>query len=47
MLGRATNKKFGAIQVDEVISHVLHVVGEGVKVGCETRVPEIICKPRG
>ncbi len=90
MLGRAISKKFGAIQVDEVISHVLRVVGEGVKVGCEitcmaadagliragqeviaisgseqgadtaavirasnthtffeTRVLEIICKPRG
>jgi len=90
MLGRAISKKFGAIQVDEVISHVLRVMGEGVKVGCEitcmaadagliragqeviaiggsergadtaavirasnthtffeTRVLEIICKPRG
>ena len=90
MLGRAVSKKFGAIQIDELIAHTLRVVGEGVKVGCEiacmaadagliqagqeviaiggseegadtalvirasnthtffdTRVLEIICKPRG
>jgi hypothetical protein len=35
MLGRAVNKKFGAIQLDEVIAHTLRVVGAGVKVGCE------------
>ncbi|MFI5342449.1 MAG: hypothetical protein ACHQ7N_21775, partial [Candidatus Methylomirabilales bacterium] len=34
-LGRAVNKKFGAIQLDEVIAHTLRVVGAGVKVGCE------------
>jgi hypothetical protein len=83
------NRKFGAIQVDEVIAHVLRLFSAGVKVGCEvacmavdagmiaageetvamggqggadtaivvrpsnthnffdTRVLEIICKPRG
>ena len=35
MLGRAVNRKFGAIQVDELIAHVLRLVGTGVKVGCE------------
>jgi hypothetical protein len=90
MTGRAVNRKFGAIQVDELIAHVLRVFCQGVKVGCEiscmaadaglvetgteciavggtgkgadtaivirpsnthnffdTRVLEIICKPRG
>jgi hypothetical protein len=90
MLGRAVNKKFCTIQVDELIAHTLRVLGEGVKVGCEiacmaadagliragqetiaiggsedgadtalvirasnthtffdTRILEIICKPRG
>ena len=89
-LGRAVNRKFGAIQVDEIIAHVLRLFGQGVKVGCEvacmaadsglirtdeetvaiggsgggadtaivlrpsnthtffdTRILEIICKPRG
>jgi len=35
MLGRAVNKKFGAIQVDELIAHVLRLIGTGVKVACE------------
>ena len=35
MLGRAVNRKFGAIQVDEVIAHVLRLISTGVKVGCE------------
>ena len=90
MLGRAVNRKFNAIQVDEIIAHVLRLVSAGVKVGCEitcmaadaglvkpgaeviaiggtgrgadtaivvratnthtffdTRILEIICKPRG
>jgi hypothetical protein len=90
MLGRSVHKRFGAIQVDEVIAHVLRLFSQGVKVGCEiacmavdagmirageeaiaiggsgrgadtaivlrpsnthtffdTRVLEVICKPRG
>jgi uncharacterized protein len=90
MLGRAVNRKFGAIQIDELIANVLRVFGQGMKVGCEiscmaadaglvesgkeciaiggtgkgadtaivikpsnthnffdTRVLEVICKPRG
>jgi hypothetical protein len=35
MLGRAVHKRFGAIQVDEVIAHVLRLLSPGVKVGCE------------
>ncbi|MBN1640378.1 MAG: hypothetical protein JXA09_04010 [Anaerolineae bacterium] len=35
MLGRAVNKRFGAIQVDEVIAHVLRLLSQGLKVGCE------------
>ena len=35
MLGRAVNKKFGTIQVDEVVAHVLRLLSAGVKVGCE------------
>ena len=35
MLGRAVHKRFGAIQVDEVIAHVLRLFSQGVKVGCE------------
>jgi uncharacterized protein len=34
-LGRAVNKKFNAIQVDEVIAHTLRLFGAGVKVACE------------
>jgi hypothetical protein len=34
-LGRAVNKKFTAIQVDEVIAHVLRLFGAGVKVAAE------------
>jgi uncharacterized protein len=35
MLGRAVNKQFGAIQVDEVIAHTLRLFSQGVKVACE------------
>ncbi|MFC1866705.1 hypothetical protein ACFL0H_01015 [Thermodesulfobacteriota bacterium] len=35
MLGRAINKKFGVIQVDEVIANVLRLFSSGIKVGCE------------
>lgn len=35
MLGRAVHKKLGAIQVDEIVAHVLRLFGAGVKVGCE------------
>ena len=35
MLGRAVNRQFGAIQIDEVIAHVLRLFSSGVKVGCE------------
>ena len=34
-LGRAVNKKFNTIQVDEVIAYVLRLFGAGVKVACE------------
>jgi len=34
-LGRAVNRRFGAIQVDEIIAHILRLFGQGVKVGCE------------
>lgn len=34
-LGRAIKNKFGVIQVDEVIAHVLRLFSQGVKVGCE------------
>ncbi|MGD0803151.1 MAG: hypothetical protein ABSA11_03660 [Candidatus Bathyarchaeia archaeon] len=34
-LGRAVNNKFNAIQVDEIIAHVLRLFGAGVKVACE------------
>ncbi|MCX6642270.1 MAG: hypothetical protein NTV15_02640 [Candidatus Bathyarchaeota archaeon] len=34
-LGRAVNKKFNTIQIDEVIAHVLRLLGAGVKVACE------------
>ncbi|MBS7619639.1 hypothetical protein KEJ21_03215 [Candidatus Bathyarchaeota archaeon] len=34
-LGRAINRKFGAIQVDEIIANVLRLFSQGVKVGCE------------
>jgi hypothetical protein len=90
MLGRAVKQKFGAIQIDELIAHVLRLFSVGVKVACEiscmavdaglirsgsetiaiggtgggadtaivirpsnthtffdTRILEIICKPRG
>ncbi len=35
MLGRAVHNKLGAIQVDEIVAHVLRLFGAGVKVGCE------------
>lgn len=34
-LGRAVNRKFNTIQVDEIIAHVLRLFGNGVKVACE------------
>lgn len=34
-LGRAINRRFGVIQVDEIIAHVLRLFCQGVKVGCE------------
>ncbi len=34
-LGRAVHRKFGTIQVDEIIAHVLRLFSQGVKVGCE------------
>ena len=35
MMGRAVNKRFGAIQVDEIIANVLRLLSQGVKVTCE------------
>jgi len=34
-LGRAVNRKFNTIQVDEIIANVLRLFGQGVKVACE------------
>jgi len=34
-VGRAIHSKFGAIQVDEVVAHVLRLFSEGFKVACE------------
>ena len=34
-LGRAVNRRFNTIQVDEIIAHVLRLFGAGVKVACE------------
>jgi hypothetical protein len=34
-LGRAVNKKFGTLQVDGIVSAVLRLFGQGVKVCCE------------
>lgn len=34
-LGRAVNRKFHTIQVDEIVAHVLRLFGSGVKVACE------------
>ena len=34
-LGRAVNRRFNTIQVDEIIAHVLRLFGQGVKVGSE------------
>jgi hypothetical protein len=34
-LGRAVNRRFNTIQVDEIIAHVLRLFGQGVKVACE------------
>ncbi len=34
-LGRAVNRRFNTIQVDEIIAHVLRRFSQGVKVGCE------------
>jgi hypothetical protein len=34
-LGRAIKNKFGVIQFDEIIAHVLRLFSQGVKVACE------------
>jgi len=34
-VGRAIHSKFGAIQADEVVAHVLRLFSEGFKVACE------------
>jgi hypothetical protein len=34
-LGRAVHRRFGVIQVDEIIAHVLRLFGAGIKVSCE------------
>jgi len=34
-LGRAVNKTFGTIQVDGIVSNILRLFGQGVKVACE------------
>jgi hypothetical protein len=34
-LGRAVHRRFGAIQVDEIIAYVLRLFGNGLKVACE------------
>ena len=34
-IGRAINRRFGVIQIDEIIAHVLRLFSQGVKVGCE------------
>ena len=34
-LGRAVNKKFGTLQVDGIVSAVLRLFGQGMKVACE------------
>jgi hypothetical protein len=34
-LGRSIKQKFGVIQIDEIIAHVLRLFSQGVKVGCE------------
>ena len=34
-LGRAVFKKFGTIQVDEIVANILRLFGQGVKVACE------------
>ena len=35
MLGRAVHRKFGALQADELIAHVLRLLSQGLKVACE------------
>ena len=34
-LGRAVNRRFNTIQIDEIIANVLRLFGDGVKVACE------------
>jgi len=34
-IGRSMHKKFGAIQIDEIVAHVLCLFGQGMKVACE------------
>jgi hypothetical protein len=34
-IGRAVNRRFGVIQIDEIVAHVLRLFSQGAKVGCE------------
>jgi hypothetical protein len=34
-LGRAVNKKFRTIQIDEIVANILRLFGQGMKVTCE------------
>jgi hypothetical protein len=34
-LGRAIHRKFGTIQIDEIIANTLRIFGQGIKVACE------------
>ena len=34
-IGRAVNRRFGVIQIDEIVAHVLRLFSAAVKVGCE------------
>jgi len=34
-IGRSIHRKFGAIQIDEIVAHVLRLFGQGMKVACE------------
>jgi hypothetical protein len=34
-IGRAVNRRFGVIQIDEIVAHVLRLFSQGVKVSCE------------
>jgi len=37
-IGRAVNRKFNTIQVDEIIANVLRLFGQGMKVACEIAI---------